>query len=181
MDKKLLNKLLLAQLQPLRILFYVYLPSLFFVDLHMPWQSSTLIFNFLPIFVLSNVGYIVFIEYNKLKQKGKRWFIHWISMITIGIFGVEFIGIFTHTMISIYEGRPPADAQYWNIVATIFTGLGGVILEINYFFSERVDRWIFNKVNPKYAVLGAAGFTIIIASLSLWMNPQFHNFFSSLF
>ena len=167
-NNQLIINLLIAQLQPVRILFYVYLPSLILPDVHMPWQSSTLIFNFLPVFVLANVGYVAFIERHKIEQKGKKWFIHWLALISLGIFTVEFIGLFAHTMISFYEGHPPENAQYWNIIATVFTGLGGIILEINYFFSERIDRWIFSKVNPKIAVLSAASFAILIGLLSLW-------------
>lgn len=179
-QRKLVVQLLYAQLQPLRFLFYLYLPSLIIDNLHLPWQSSVLIFNFLPILVLANVGYIAFLERHKQKEKGRKWFIHWLMLISIGIFTVEFIGLFAHTMISFYEGHPPENAKYWNVVATVFTGLGGVILEINYFFSEKIDKWIFNKVNPKYAILAVVGFTIIIASLSLSVNPQVQTFFKFL-
>ena len=174
MGSRLFHNLLFAQLQPIRILFYVYLPSLFIPDLHLPWQSSTLIFNFLIVFVIANVGYIAFIEYHKLEQKGKKWFIHWLALISLGIFTVEFIGLFSHTMISFYAGHPPANAQYWNVVATMFGGLGGIILEINYFFSEKIDKWIFSKINPKIAVLGASTFAILIGVLSLLQLSKFH-------
>ena len=94
--RKLIIHLLFAQLQPVRILFWIYLPSLIVSDVHMPWQSSTLIFNFLFVLVLANVGYIAFIERHKIEQKGKKWFIHWLALISLGIFTVEFIGLFAH-------------------------------------------------------------------------------------
>jgi hypothetical protein len=106
-----------------------------------------------------------------------RWFVYWLMVITIGIFTVEFIGLFTHTMIGFYEGHPTDDVKRQNYIATIFSGLGGIVLEINYFFGERIDKWIFSKVNPKYAILGAAGFTIVVGVISLIINPKVQGFF----
>jgi len=170
--KNLITHLKYAQLQPFRILFYIYLPSVIFPTIHMPWQSSNLIFNFLLALVLANVGYIAFLERDKLKQKGKAWFIHWLLLISIGIFTVEFIAFFAHTMIGFYEGNPPENAQFWNYIATVFAGLGGIVLEINYFFSEKVDRWIAKRVDYRKALLASAIFAIVIGILSLLMNPK---------
>ncbi|NIV65531.1 MAG: hypothetical protein GWN40_05070, partial [Nitrosopumilaceae archaeon] len=147
-------------------------------QLHIPPESSMLMMQFLPVIAIATIGFIVFERKEKLQKLNLWQATHYVATLSIGIFIVEFLAFFVHALASIFiaaDSLTP-EVEYWLIIATIYSGVGGVILGTVYYYSERIDRWIFSRVNPKYAMLVAASFVIIVASLSLWMNPQIHEF-----
>lgn len=179
--RDLAEKILLEQISPLRLLFFVFLPGIVITQWYIPPESSMMMMDYLPVIAAATIGFIALEEREKLRKLNWRQGIFWIATLSVGVFTVEFLAFFVHALASLFiaEGKLTHEAEFWVTIATIFTGLGGVILGVLYFFSERIDRWIFSKVNEKYARLATAGFVIILCGLSLWMNPQTQNFLHS--
>lgn len=177
----LAKRLLKEQLNPIRLLFFVFLPGMIITQLYVRPESSMMMMDYLPIIAVATVGFIAFEEREKLRKLNWKQGILWITILSVGVFTVEFLAFFVHSLASLFiaEGKLTHEAEFWVIVATVFTGLGGIILGTIYFFSERIDRWIFSKVNEKYARLATAGFVIVVCGFSLWMNPQTQSFLHS--
>lgn len=160
LKKQLTTKLLWAQLQPLRIISYAFLPGLFIPSLAIHWQSSTMIFSWLSALTAANIGYIAFNERKYLQKLGKKDALHWLAIIFIGIFTIEFTGISIHTLYSLFEGQPSDVLKFWNSMGIIFIFLGGSVLETIYCIGEKYS-------DKKIGVKDRGGLLLVIFSVVL--------------
>ena len=172
----------MEQFQPLRIIFYVHLVSFivgFIVpELHLSPDTSIFIFNSIPILIAANIPFVIFIEYEKLRKKSISSAFVWIFMFFVGLLAVEFIGIAVHTHTSFFDQSDP-EIIYWNMIALLFTGIGGFLLTITNYIGEKLDEKI--KLTRKQQKI-ISFFLLLIAILvniySMQMNPQWESFFN---
>ena len=177
-NHKVWTEILKDQISPLRILFFLFLPGMVVPQLHIPADSAMMMMNYLPVFAAAAIGLIAFEKREKLKTMPKLHALHYVSTLSIGVFTIEFV----HVLGAIFyeAGTMTPELKFWLWATTIYTGFGSILLVIIYFYSEKIDRYIFSKINPKLAMLSVGVFAISTAVYSLWINPQFHEFFSFL-
>lgn len=178
----LLKQLIAEQVQPLRILFYVYLVSFtvgyFVPQFHMSNETSLFIFNNVPILILANIPFVIFIEYDKLRKKGFISAFLWILLFFIGLIGVEFIGVAVHAQTSFHDPHDPK-VMYWNGIALLFSGIGGFAITITNYIGEKLNKKIIlsrrqQKIIPFFLLFIA----ILLNVYSIQVNPQWENFFN---
>lgn len=134
-------RLWLSQIQPLRFLFYLHLASFVVPGFEIPWASSILILNYISILVGANIAFYVIINFEKFRNKNLLDSIPLFTVIFLGFFVVEYIGFLAQTLISFNENITPTQ-ENWKLIALLFTGIGGFMLEISNYVSEKLDERI---------------------------------------
>jgi hypothetical protein len=168
------GKLKWSLLQPLRILTYVSIPGIFIPSLAIPWQSQMFIFDTLVILAFVNTGYVAFIERKFLKNSGLKLGLLWLATISIGTFGVEFIGISIDTLTSFFQQNPTDAIKFWQEIGFIFPLLGGSVLESFYALGQRLKDDQFNEVQ-KMVLLISLVVVVFFSMMMLDVNlhPKF--------
>ena len=180
----LTKQLIAEQVQPLRILFYVYLVSFtagyFIPEFHLNRDASQFIFDNVLILILANIPFVIFIEYDKLSKKGWISASLWILLFFISLIGVEFVGVAVHTQTSFHDQHDP-DVIYWNGIALIFSGIVGFVLTITNYIGEKLDKKITLTRRQQKIILFFLLFIVILLNIySMQVNPQWENFFNYL-
>jgi len=179
------KRFILEQIQPLRVLFYYHLVSFFVRPLEMKWESATFVFSNISLLILANIVFIVVIDYDKIKKKGRFNGILWIYMILLGLLVVEYVGIAGHAILSF--GDPEnSQVRYSKMIVLLFTGIGGYFITITNFIGEKLDERVklTKKLRKIFAIL-ITGITIALVIYSIHANPTgwkiITNYFSGLF
>jgi hypothetical protein len=155
-------RLWISQIQPLRFLFYLHLASFIVPGFEIHWKSSIFILDYIPILVIANIAFYVLINFDKFRNKSLFDSIPLFVVIFLGFFAVEYIGFLSHSLISFNE-NPTQIQEDWKLVALLFTGIGGFMLEISNYFSEKLDEKI--KLTKKQQKIVA--FLLLIMAITL--------------
>jgi len=164
-------RLWLSQIQPLRFLFYLHLASFVIPGFEIHWKSSIFILNYIPILVVANIIFYVFINFDKFRNKSLLDSIPLFAVIFLGFFTVEYIGFLAQTLISFNENPTPTQED-WKLIALLFTGIGGFMLEISNYVSEKLDERIkLTKKQQKIVAVLLLIMTITLIIYSLQVTP----------
>ncbi len=184
LEHPLSKRILVEQFQPLRILFYVHLLSFLIPSLHLSLKTSLFIFNNIPLLIIANIPFVIFIEYDKLRKKSKLEAFSWLLLFFIGLLGVEFVGLAVHTHTSFFDPQDP-EIFFWNVIALLFTGIGGFVLTITNYVGEKLnERITLSRKQQKIIPFFLLFIAILLNIYSMYVNPQwgyFFNYLDSLF
>lgn len=175
---RLSKKIIIEQFYPLRIIFYIHLVSFFIPELHLSFQSSIFIFNMVPVLVVANIAMVIFLEYDKLRKKTILSAFTYLLLLFVGLLAVEFLGIAVHTHTSFFD---PHDAEiiYWNMIALLFTGIGGFMLPVTNYIGEKLDeKYTLSRKKQKIISVFLLLIAILLNVYSMYVNPQWGNFFN---
>jgi len=158
------KKLLWAQLQPMRIVSYLYLVGTLIPPLALKWETAFFVFEWISLLIASNIAFIAWLERNHLRKIGFRCAVLWLVVISAGIIFVEFTGISIHTLTRLPFEISTEILEYWNRVGFVFTFLGGSILEAVYYFSSKLSG---KTVSPRVMILALIVLVLLIVALML--------------
>jgi len=113
--------------------------------------------------ILVNIPFIVFLEWEKLSKKDHLSKFTWILTFFIGLLAVEYVGVAVHTQTSFFDQHDP-EIIFWNVVALLFSGIGGFLLPIVDYIGEKLDK----KITPTKIQLKLMGIGVI--SLAIFVN-----------
>lgn len=172
------KKIIIEQFYPLRIIFYIHLTSFFIPELHLSLKTSIFIFNMIPILVVANIAMVIFLEYDKLRKKTILFAFLYLLLLFIGLLAVEFLGIAVHTHTSFFDPHDP-EVIYWNMVALLFTGIGGYLLPVTNYIGEKLDeKYTLSRKQQKIISVFLLLIAILLNIYSMQVNPQWENFFN---
>ncbi|MGY5148637.1 MAG: hypothetical protein ACW9W3_01070 [Candidatus Nitrosopumilus sp. bin_68KS] len=172
------KKIITEQFYPLRVIFYIHLTSFFIPELHLSLKTSIFIFNMVPVLVSANIAMVIFLEHDKLRKKTILSAFSYLLLLFVGLLTVEFLGIAVHTQTSFFDPHDP-EVIYWNMIALLFTGIGGYLLPVTNYIGEKLDER-FKPTRKQQKILSV--FLLVIAIsvniFSMYVNPQWENFFN---
>lgn len=169
-------------MQPLRIIFYVSLPPLFSPLFNILSYPSILIlgnWSLLLVLIIANVAFVFVAKGEKIRSMSIINTIFWLISISVAILGIEIIALVAHALSGIAQEAKilTFNGKFWTVIATIFTGLGGLVHELSLFYGEKVDKIILSRINKKYVKILFIIFIVVIVILSYTINPLTKSFF----